>query len=117
MAIKPQARRQFGAAGRRRLTRAPIIAGISNRRKDGPRPPALQARIRTYQNDARPENAANAAPGITCAPALGTLGGDHGQAYTEHDFHRVRLEKLIETYSFQHQSWHRQPHAGVAQTS
>jgi hypothetical protein len=36
------------------------------------------------------------------------------KAYTEHDFHLVRLEKLIEKYSFQDQSWQRRHEAGVA---
>ncbi len=37
------------------------------------------------------------------------------KAYTEHDFQLVRLEKLLEKYSFQDQSWQRRHHqAGVA---
>jgi hypothetical protein len=60
------------------------------------------------------------APGVVPPPRIPLKGSEDPQqvkVYTEHDFHLVRLEKLIEKYSFQDQSWQRKHHAGVAQAS
>jgi hypothetical protein len=60
------------------------------------------------------------APGTVPPPRIPLKGSEDPQqikVYTEHDFHLVQLEKLIEKYSFQDQSWQRRHHAGVAQAS
>ena len=50
-------------------------------------------------------------------PINGSDDPEQIKTYNAHDFHLVRLEKLIEKYSFQDQSWQRRHPADVAQTS
>lgn len=50
-------------------------------------------------------------------PIKGSDDPEQIKTYNAHDFHLVRLEKLIEKYSFQDQSWQRRHPADVAQTS
>ncbi|HEY6257216.1 MAG TPA: hypothetical protein VIY51_15640 [Xanthobacteraceae bacterium] len=56
-------------------------------------------------------------PGVVPSPRIPLKRSDNPEqikAYAEHDFYLVRLEKLLEKYSFQKQSWQRRHHAGVA---
>ena len=50
-------------------------------------------------------------------PIKGTDDPEQIKAYNAHDFHLVKLEKLIEKYSFQDQAWQRRYPADVAQAS
>jgi hypothetical protein len=60
------------------------------------------------------------APGTLPPPRIPLKGSDDPEqirVYTEHDFQLVRLEKLIEKYSFQDRSWQRRHHTSVAHAS